>query len=305
MSSLPSPDVVIAHVARSQFGAFSRRQAVDAGLSERTVDRRLEAGIWSHVHPGVYKHAGTPSTAELLDMAAVLAVGEACLSHLSAAHVHGLVPRPPGPHVMTRHSRYVEVRDVTVHRSRSLDPDEIETVGGMPCTSVPRTLLDLAMILEDRGLQKVVDLATRDGKASRLDIWRRACASRGHHGGKPLRRAIARQPGGIEDHDSDAETAFAGLAERHWPGVFEHHAKVEVFGRKFEADFFASALGVVVEIDGRAHELAEQRSFDTFRDALMIDAGLMVLRLRREVVIFRPTEAIAAVTNALRARGQP
>lgn len=304
MSRLPSPDVVVAQLAGAQFGTFSRRQAVEAGLSERAVDRRLQGGVWVQVHPAVYKHAGTPSTPELLDMAAVLAVGDACLSHLSAAHHHGLVPRPPYPHVMTRHSRYVKLSDVAVHRSRSLDSDEVVTVAGLPCTAIPRTLLDLAMILDDSGLQRVVDLASRDSDVSRLDIWQRARSSRGHHGGKPLRRAIARQPGGIEDHDSDAETAFARLAQRHWPGVFEHHTEVEVFGRTFEADFHARDAGLVVEIDGRAHDLAEQRHFDSFRDALMADAGLEVLRLGRPVVLFRPQEAVAAVTNALRSCGQ-
>ncbi|MCE7883411.1 MAG: hypothetical protein DYH08_06020 [Actinobacteria bacterium ATB1] len=79
MSRLPSPDVVVAQLAGAQFGTFSRRQAVEAGLSERAVDRRLQGGVWVQVHPAVYKHAGTPSTPELLDMAAVLAVGDACL----------------------------------------------------------------------------------------------------------------------------------------------------------------------------------------------------------------------------------
>ncbi|MCC7078934.1 MAG: DUF559 domain-containing protein [Acidimicrobiia bacterium] len=289
----------LAEMSARQFGVFTRHQALAAGFSQATVDRRLAAATWIPVHLAVYRWAGTPLTPDLVDMAALLGVGDACLSHFSAAHLHGLVPRPRSPHVMTRHTRWVDVSGVELHRSRSLDPAEIEVVGGLPCTSIPRTLLDLAMLLDDRGLQRVVDHATRDGTASRLDIWERARRSRGHHGGKPLRRAIARQPGGIEDHDSDGETAFAALAERHWPGVFEHHARVEVFGRTFEADFYAQTRGVVVEIDGRAHDLAEQRHFDAFRDVLMADAGLEVLRLGRVVVLHRPREAIARVTRAL------
>jgi hypothetical protein len=80
-------------------------------------------------------------------MAAVLACGEgALLSGPAAAHFQGLLKggRPP-PEVMTPTKR--RPRGVIVRRSRRMRPEEATRHRGIPVTTVPRTLVDLASAL--------------------------------------------------------------------------------------------------------------------------------------------------------------
>jgi very-short-patch-repair endonuclease len=66
------------------------------------------------------------------------------------------------------------------------------------------------------------------------------------------------------------------------------------------ADFFASSVGLVVEIDGGYH--AERVAPDARRDSRLRRMGLRVLRLQHELVIQQPLVAVALVRQALAAR---
>jgi hypothetical protein len=94
-----------------------------------------------------------PST-EATYLAAVLAAGEgAVLSDLAGAHLHRLVKgAPPPPEVTTRNERRIE--GVPVHRCRVLDARSCTIVRGIPVTSVPRTLVDIAADLSDDALAR-------------------------------------------------------------------------------------------------------------------------------------------------------
>lgn len=80
-------------------------------------------------------------------LAAVLAAGDgALLSGLAAAHLHGLVKGPPPPaEVTARTERRIE--RVRTHRCRFLDAQDATVVRGIPVTTVPRTLVDIASVL--------------------------------------------------------------------------------------------------------------------------------------------------------------
>src|SRR5437899_2159295 len=76
----------IARLAAAQHGALSRAQALKCGVSPRTIDRRLAAGVGDLLYPGVYRLAGSPATWRQSLLAACLAWGEgAVVSHRSAA----------------------------------------------------------------------------------------------------------------------------------------------------------------------------------------------------------------------------
>jgi hypothetical protein len=139
-----SDDAAIAQVARRQHGVVGRQQLLELGLRRRAIEHRLAIGRLHLLHPGVYAVGYPLVPREGRWMAAVLACGpEAVLSHWSAAAFWGIRPNS-----RTR-------IDVTVpHRSRSSAPirrhishvpiDEQTTEEGIPVTSVPRTIFDLA-----------------------------------------------------------------------------------------------------------------------------------------------------------------
>jgi len=50
----------LAAVARRQHGLVTRRQALDAGLTTRQVERRAASGRWASVRQGVYTGGWVP-----------------------------------------------------------------------------------------------------------------------------------------------------------------------------------------------------------------------------------------------------
>lgn len=72
--------------------------------------------------------------------------GITALSHHSAAHLHGLVARPPYLiHVLAlRGSHPCRRPGVIVHHTRALDPGAIVRVDGLPVTDVPSTVVMMA-----------------------------------------------------------------------------------------------------------------------------------------------------------------
>ena len=87
-------------------------------------------------------------------MAAVKACGEgAVLCGFAAANLQGLIRgQPPPPQVMTRNDRQID--GVLTSRCRRLDRRDVMIWNGIPCTTVPRTLVDLAAELEPRALNR-------------------------------------------------------------------------------------------------------------------------------------------------------
>ncbi len=154
-------DERIARLAAAQHGVVAARQLHALGLGPRGVAHRVAAGRLHRLHRGVFAvgHRALPRWGH--DLAAVLACGPgAVLSHASAAALLGLrtsaatradvtVPGRGG-----RRSR----PGLRVHRA-GLPGDEVATVDGIPCTTVARTVVDLAARLDDRGLERVLDQA--------------------------------------------------------------------------------------------------------------------------------------------------
>jgi very-short-patch-repair endonuclease len=94
-------------------------------------------------------------------MAAVLACGPgAVLSHRSAADLHELRATDRSKIDATlaqEHARIVH--GVDVHRSRTLTPVDVTHVDGIPCTTVARTLLDLAAVVPGRSTERAIEQA--------------------------------------------------------------------------------------------------------------------------------------------------
>jgi len=135
---------ILARLASEQHGVVSRAQLLDAGVTRHEVEGRLERGALLAVHRGVYRVGHRAPSVEARYLAAVLACGDdACLSGRAAAHVLGLLRggAAPEPEVSTPLKR--RVPGVTVRRARIVAPDRALR-WGIPVTTVPRTLTDLA-----------------------------------------------------------------------------------------------------------------------------------------------------------------
>src|SRR5262249_36940667 len=145
-------------------------------------------------HAGVYRIGAAPATTAQLRLAAVLAVdGLAAVSHRAAADLYGLWwAAPPALEITTTQEHSPDLGGGTVHRIGDLDERWIRRVGGIPCTTVPRTLVDLGAVLPDDMVAKCLDRAHGRGLVSFSEVKTamEAVARQGRRGVGVMRRVL-------------------------------------------------------------------------------------------------------------------
>lgn len=167
------PATTVQDLAAAQHGVIGRRQALEAGLTARVIDRRTATGAWIVVHRGVYRLSGSPVTWHQRLLAAAIAT-DGVASFRSAARLWGLdLPTTERIVVTTTATGYRTLRGVVVHHTRSLSGADRAVRDGIRCTSVARTLVDLAAELGFDDLEACVDSALREGLATvgYLERW--------------------------------------------------------------------------------------------------------------------------------------
>lgn len=190
-------DAQIARLAGAQFNRVSRAQLVRLGLSDNAIRHRIERGRLVVVHDGVFAIAPT------LEhdcwgrwMGATLTAPGSVLSHASAAAAWGIWSVPRDVESVTRPGSGGPRRydGLWVFRSSALDRDRT-VLRGIPITTVPRTLLDLATSVSARGLARALREAVRL-RVTTVDSVADALGShRGRRGAGRLGLAVARYAG--------------------------------------------------------------------------------------------------------------
>lgn len=119
------------------------------------IKRRAGKGLLIRAHRGVYRVGHAARSIEATYLAAVKACGEgAVLCGRAAAYLLGLLPtrNPPPPEVMCPTER--SVPGVETRRCRRIHRLDVSEHNGIPVTTVPRTLLDLAACCSDDELMR-------------------------------------------------------------------------------------------------------------------------------------------------------
>jgi hypothetical protein len=156
---------------------------------------------------------------------------------------------------------------------------------GIPATTVARSLLDLADVLQTQALRRVITEAehTRQFDLAAINAvvennpGRRSAKLLEAMGGRPHRTR------------SPLELRFLGFLERH--GVEEPESGVWVEG--YEVDFLWPRARLVVELDGiAAHTTRATFNADRLRDRRLSRIGLHTMRLTSEA--FDDEEAVLA-----------
>lgn len=135
-------------IARTQAGVVTLRDVVAAGLPMSTFRDRARREDWQRQFPGTWLIPGAPASPQAARWSAVLAnQPNASISHGTAATVHELerAQHVAPIHVLVPYGRRADPAPGLVqHRSRRLGPDDIARVDGLPVTTIPRTIMDLA-----------------------------------------------------------------------------------------------------------------------------------------------------------------
>jgi very-short-patch-repair endonuclease len=298
----PRLDSQVWALARRQHGLVTRAQLKAAGFTRSAVDHRLRTGRLWRAYPGVFAVGRAELTREAGWLAAVLACGgDAALSHLSAAALWEIrerrPPKRPQVSVPTQVGRRAP-RGIELHRVATLRPNDVTERNAIPVTTLPRTLADLAAVLDDKQLKSAVRQSERIHRLDlaqlrvSLDDFPRTSA---HHA--RLRRLLdAYVPATT---DSELEAAFLELCVDH--GLPMPATQVPI-GR-YRVDFLWPGLGLVVETDGRAaHDGFIAFREDRVRDRALEAAGFEVLRFAGAEVLREPKSVARELSAAIERR---
>jgi len=180
--------------------------------------------------------------------------------------------------------------------SHDLDPRDVDVVGGVRCTAVPRTALDVAVGRPLREGLVVLDAAVaRTGPAEVLEAYERLPRLRGLRG---LREAVTYADGRAE---SPLESASRGvMIEARLPQPQLQQWVADLEGRRWRVDFLWAGLRVIGEADGwvKYESMADLRAEKRREDALR-RAGWTVVRWTSDELWHEPAVVVARIAHAL------
>ncbi len=272
-------DLALAEMAERQHGVVARSQLLAAGIGSRAIDERLNRRLHL-VHRGVYSVGHRLLSTEGRWMAAVLASGPgAVLSHRTAGQLWGVVPRFNHLVEVTRPRHFRTRPGVMAHRSPVPD-DERTAVIGIPVTTVPRTVLDLAAVASKRQLERALNEVEVQGPTDRLSIPDLLARYPRRRGSAVLRALLADEAATLGVTRSELEERFVALLDAHGLPRPRLNADLAVNGRLFMVDCVWAEKQLIVELDGHAvHGTARAFEADRERDRLLLVDGWRVIRV--------------------------
>jgi hypothetical protein len=263
------------------------------------IKSRLARKSLNLLHLGVYSVGHQALTRHGRLTAAALAFGpEAVLSHRSAGQLWGLVPKAANEPEVTRPGFARGRPGIVLHRS-SLPPEEVGAVDGIPVTSVPRTMVDLAGVLKPRQLERAWNEMEVRGLRDPLSVAAVLDRHPGKRGTAALRELmVSKRPADITRND--LEERFLGLVDRFGLPRPRMNAHIALRGKFYEVDCLWEHQRVAVELDGGAvHSTWASMEADRERDRILIAEGFRVPRVTWRQMRDTPAAVAADLSRIL------
>lgn len=278
-------DVEILRIAEAQAGAFSRVQAMNVvGFSASAVTRRLRRGSWQPLHPGVFRATGAaPDWAQACSAANLWAGAGSAVCGVSAARLWGLdlpgnTRRDPTIHLAIPNPWWHgDLAGVEVFRRLKLEPTDIVWREGIRCTSLARTLVDLAALLSPLALEIALDSARRrhTGAAHQVLALLARLGTRGRKGAGRLKRLAFERLDFDQDSAIEVILLRALKSRRLEPRC---NAPVKCGDETLVVDLLFEPQKVAIELQGYAfHSDRPQWEKDQARLRALQQAGYLVL----------------------------
>ena len=220
----------------------------------------------------------------------------AVLSHRSAAALWNLIPYPArGDVCLTVPNRRNNTHaQIEIHRS-NLAPRDIRRRRGMPLTSPPRTILDLAAEPDADELERIVAEAHYRKLATEAELRDQITRNPYKHGIRAL-RGVLDVPGGPRRTRSPAERALLRLLRERGINGYETNPKVA----GHEVDFLWRAERLAVEVDGwDAHSGRVAFERDRLKIAVLKAQGIATMPVTGRQIQRDPDGVVARLLAAL------
>jgi very-short-patch-repair endonuclease len=290
-------DPVISELGARQHGRVARWQLLDFGIGPGAIDHRVRTKRLHVVLPGVYAVGHRSAGRKGAWMSAVLYAGpNALLSHLDAGALWGICTDSSArTHVTTTDRGRKPRPGVAVHRVRELALQERTERDGIPVTSLARTLLDLARMLDARRLERAIEEAERLGLFNLPDVDAVLARGNGRRGATQLRLELAKRRLPEAFTRADGERLLRELCRD--AGLPQPAMNLWVEG--YEVDALFEDARLIVEVDSfEYHGSRAAFERDRKRDAALHAAGYRVMRITYDRLENEPA-AVAAELRTL------
>jgi predicted transcriptional regulator of viral defense system len=294
-------------LAVRQYGVVSLDQLGDLGLSASAARSRAGSGRLHRIHHSVY--SVVPLTLLGRDgryMAAVLACGsDAVVSYRCAAALYEIRRTDRANiDVTVRGRSYRKHAGIDVHRSTTLTPADVTVVEAIPCTTVARTMLDLAQVIKGRPLERALDQAEILGLLDLNALIDQIERNKRRPAAKRLQAVLDQHYIGSTPTWSELEEALLAACRRAKLPKPEVNALIDPGDddpTAIRVDFVWRKQRVIVETDGhRTHRTRQAFEQDRVRDQRLIVAGWTVIRITWRQLTQRPSEVTDRIAQLLR-----
>jgi very-short-patch-repair endonuclease len=274
-------------------GPFTLDHARRAGVSRSA----LRGKQWQRLATGLYSAREAPDDPFEVLSGWLRALPEGTtLAGATAAWLHGLKADPLNPiEVLVGPDRGVRSRPGLYVRRCVIQSGDLETVRGMPATTLHRTLADLCCWRSAVEALVVVDMAVEAGATDAVQIANYANSIRGKAGSVRLRKLAQI----AEPAESAMETRLRWLFLRSGLPRPEVQVDIRVSAGAFvaRADLYYPSARLIVEFDGANHK--DRLISDYRRQNLILNAGYRLLRYTTADLRDRPDVIVAQVRAAL------
>lgn len=302
-SSLPSP---------LDQTPFTVRESLALGIPYG----RLRAKDLLPLGRGIRTQAGVPQNILSLARPYILLNRDSCVSHVSAASIHGIATpgsaeSPPLLHLSRRAGRSLTRRDGVVSHRLKFKAADIMFVDGVPVTTPSRTFVDLGTLLHLDDLvaagDSIISAHHRTFGEPRIamvpveDLRKYVEDTRNINGIRAARIALDLMMVGV---DSPPETRVRLILGRSGLPEFVPNCPIGAKDRlPVWTDLGCREYRTCVEYDGGHHLTPEQQQKDARRDQRTAEAGWRQVKLNKVDLQRGETWVVSCVARALRAQG--
>lgn len=286
---------------------ISRAQVRGCGGDDALTRRRLRAGAWLKVAPGIYALPAPASFQRRLWVGHLASGPDSLVSFEAAGAVHEFLSCPPNRVILIgAHSGWQRIDGVFVHQINDVLPHHRMTISGLPVTTRSRTIVDLAAVVRLPRLALILDDQVTHRRVSYVEVGQvlKEVARRGKPGVRKLTAVLDERGSKHVPSASVAEAQFVEALRRAGEPlpIPQYRFPGQQFTDGCVDGAYVDAL-LIVEVDSRTwHGRIANIKHDRDRDGESSRHGWLTRRVLAEDIVNDPEGQVGIVRDIRRRR---